>query len=396
MKSLRSSIMPVLALQHECIGCMACIDICPKHAIFSYMGLDGHRYVKVDREKCVGCKKCEKICKLSRGNYGENNIHKSNIYAAWNKDILERRMSTSGGVFSATAKTILKRGGVVVGASLSGRECRHILIRNVDEIPLLQGSKYMSSTMEGIYKTVEQEIKNSIVLFSGLPCQCAGMLAYFENHPNRDNLITMDLVCGGTPSRILIDKFYQRFPEVERIVSFRKKDKYKLKVKINNDVISVNEKNLPLHGFNCDMTNRLCCYNCKFAVTHRKTDYTIGDLWNYNIYPKEHYKGISTLIVHSEKGNEILKDSEIELHEINWGDSIKFCRRIASGKRHIFRPREKLVENSRNMEYDDFLKLYCIDMGPKDITMFLFRVYRYIITKLEFIIIDIKLNKILK
>ena len=88
----------------------------------------------------------------------------------------------------------------------------------------------MSSSMDGIYKIIEQNIDKGIVLFSGVGCQCAGVLAYFEKHRSKNNLYTVDLVCGGAPSRLLLDKFYEHYPDIERIVSFREKDKYVLKV----------------------------------------------------------------------------------------------------------------------------------------------------------------------
>lgn len=394
MKSLINNSFPVLASKQECTGCMACLDSCSAHAISSYNGPDGHKYVKVDNETCIGCKKCEKICALSRGYYGENDLSKSYIYAAWNTNPSERANATSGGVFAAIAHTVLKKNGVVVGATLDGRECYHILIRSVDELSSLQGSKYMASSMEGIYKTIEREIDKGIVLFSGVACQCAGVLAYFENHKNAKNLITMDLICGGSPSKILLDKFYERYPDVEQIVSFREKDRYKLKVLKEKKIVAIDEKSLPLDGFNCDMTSRLCCYDCKFAVAHRKTDFTIGDLWDYKIFPEEHAKGISTLIVHSDKGNQILDEKNIELHPVNWESCVRSCRRIVYGKRHIFSPRKKLIENAKSMSYEEFLKLYCIDMKPQDIRMFLFRIYRYLYSKVEFWIIDKKIKGI--
>ncbi len=397
MKSLNyNQPLPQLASQYTCTGCMACLNCCPVQAIQSYEGDDGHRYVKIDSDKCIRCKKCEKVCSLSLKNYGENNIHKSKVYAAWNTDPLERRKSTSGGIFSAVARKVIEDKGVVIGATLDDRVCKHILIRNIEDINIIQGSKYIESSMGEIYKEIEKELENKKVLFSGVGCQCAGILAYFDNHKFKNNLITIDLVCGGVPSKILLDKFYENNPNVKRIVSFRDKDKYQLKVEENKRVIEIKKKNLPLNGFNCDMTNRYSCYNCQFACIHRKTDLTIGDLWNYDVYKEEHEKGISTLIIHSESGKKIIETSSLEYHEINWSDCLKSCRRIACGKSHIFSPRYNLIENSKKMSYDDFVELYCITMKPKNCFLFLFRIYRFILNKFLFFKIDHKINKFLK
>ena len=390
------NLFPVLAEEHDCTGCMACLSSCPVNAIQSRKGDDGHNYVEIDEDKCIGCKKCEKICQLSLSNYGDNDIRKSVVYAAWNTNSLDRLNSTSGGIFSAIAKTVLANQGAVVGATLEGRQCKHILISKVDDIYKLQGSKYMASSMEGIYNVIEEELCKGIVLFTGVGCQCAGVLAYFDKHKYRKNLITVDLVCGGAPSKILLDKYYLNNLDVEKIISFRNKDKYTLRIVKNGEIVNDNSKNLPLHGFNCDLTSRFSCYHCQFACAHRKTDLTIGDLWNYNIYKDEHEKGISTIIIHTEAGKNLVDNSNVELHQIKWKDCLCYCRRIVSGEGHIFRPRRNLARNAKNMPYENFVKLYCISMKPRDCILFVFRIYRFIVNRFLHFRIDYRINRILK
>lgn len=374
--------IPQLAKKKECTGCLACVSSCPQGALSSYTADDGHVYVKINEEKCIGCKKCEIVCKNSRNCFGNNNLFESKIYAAWIKDNVIRKKSTSGGVFAAMAKTVIEKGGVVVGSSLENRECRHILISKVEDIIKLQGSKYLASSMDGIYQEIEKKISKGLVLFTGTGCQCAGVLTYFKNSKYKNNLITLDLVCGGYPSKILIDKFYEQHNDIDKIVSFRSKDKYILKVLKDGKVVEFKEKNLPLHGFNCELTNRYSCYNCQFAKAHRKTDITIGDLWNYNVFKEEHSKGISTIIVHSKRGEELLSDSDVIIKNIDWSDSINYCKRIVWGKAPVFHPRKVLAKNSKKMNTNRFEKLYCINMKIKDIDLFIFRIYRFIIRKI--------------
>ena len=370
---------PRLALEKECTGCLACVDCCPKNAIKQYIGKDGHVYVTLDKDECVGCKKCERICNASRMNYGNNKLNKSQIYAAWTGNQEDRKNATSGGIFASLARYIINNGGVVVGACLQDKESKHILIKDTKDIKKLQGSKYMFSSMSGIYKVIEQEISQHKVLFSGVGCQCAGVLAYFEYSPYKSNLITMDLVCGGAPSQILLTKFYQENPNIEKIISFRSKDKYELKVLENGSIKEIKGKSLPLHGFNCELTNKFNCYHCQFACAHRKTDITIGDLWNYEYMPDEHSRGISSVIVHSQEGSELLKKADILMNEIKWKECISYCKRIVWGKAPIFYPRKKLKDNAEKLNSEKFRKLYCMDIKPTDFIMFSFRVYRYII-----------------
>ncbi len=374
---------PKLATKKKCTACLSCVSSCPKGAIQPYTYNDGHVYVRIDKEKCIGCKKCEIVCKNSRNTFGNNNLYESSIYAAWTKNKDVRKNSTSGGIFAALAKTIIEKGGVVVGASLEKRECKHIIISNIEDIKKIQGSKYLCSSMNDIYKKIEERICNGLVLFTGTGCQCAGVIAYFRNNKYKNNLITLDLVCGGYPSKILIDKFYEKHKDIEQIVSFRTKDKYILKVLKNGKIVEVKEKNLPLHGFNCELTNRYNCYNCQFAKAHRKTDITIGDFWNYNLFEEEHSKGISTVIVHTNTGKELLLESDVILKNINWSDSINHCKRILWGKTPLFLPRRMLVNNSKRMNINRFEKLYCINMKIMDFDLFVFRLYRFIIMKIN-------------
>lgn len=384
--------LPRLATEFECTGCMACVDICESGALRMYLGKDGHEYVCLNKEHCIGCLACERICQKSRNYAGENDLKKSRIYAAWSVDKISRKKATSGGVFAAIATQILISGGVVIGAAIIGRECKHIMISNINEIEMLQGSKYMWSSMDGIYKMIERELPNRVVLFSGLGCQCAGVLAYFSQNKYRENLYTMDLVCGGASSRILLDKFYKKYPEIDRIVSFRNKDKYELTVEKTGVKEIFSGKSLPLHGFNCALTNRYNCYNCQFARAHRKTDMTIGDLWNYNYMKEEHAKGISTLIIHNERGQKLVVNSGIVLNNINWSDCINYCKRIVWGKTHIFNARRNLIKNADEMSYQTFYKLYCIAMEPTDIPLEIFRIYRYILMRIN----DFKAKKYIR
>lgn len=373
--------LPHLANEFECTACLACENACPKSAIDHYLAEDGHVYVKVDSSKCIGCLRCQQVCKKSRMYYGENNVLASKLYAAWTNNEKDRANATSGGVFAALARTVLESGGCVVGAELNGFECKHTVIYSVDDIYRLQGSKYIASSMEDIYKIIAAELPYRDVLFSGLGCQCAGVLAFFEEFKTSYKLYTVDLVCGGSPSRILIDKFKEQYPNVKGFLSFRSKDKYELKVKtdIGEEVFS--EKTLPLHGFNCGLTNRYSCYDCQYAKAHRRTDITIGDLWDYSTLTSEHQKGISMAIIHSINGKKLFENSDITATEINWKGALLHNKRTIFGKDHIFNPRRKICVNKKKMNTDRFTKLYTMDIKPNTFGLFLFRLYRYLMQK---------------
>ena len=351
---------PRLPGNNECTGCLACADSCSHHAISLFIGNDGHYYVKVNQERCVGCLQCEKTCPVvSKLDYGQSEL--SVFHAAWNTNDEERMQSASGGAFSAIARYVLEHGGMVVGAATENVcDVRHIVVADVSELPKLQGSKYTQSNTNGIYQKVYGLLKEGKhVLFSGTGCQVGALLSFLQNKKCTGRLITVDLICGGVPSKLLLQKFVQHEPyEVKRIFSYRTKDHgwkpkgfvYNLKVEDADGQIHdyTGKKNLVTTAFSTEMTERYSCYNCKFVGKHRLSDFTIGDLWGDTMYPQEHYKGLSLVITHNQEAEVLLEDMKpyMQTMPCNEKQAAKVNFRLVYGHN----PKQYLVER-RYMEY---------------------------------------------
>ena len=99
----------------KCCGCNACMNVCPKQAISMVDDEKGFKYPKIDSNKCVNCDLCEEIC--PELNNRKENINNINSYACYNNNLEERLNSSSGGIFVLLAKKIIKKYGVVFGAS---------------------------------------------------------------------------------------------------------------------------------------------------------------------------------------------------------------------------------------------------------------------------------------
>ena len=312
--------LPLLADKKKCTACTVCVDTCKHQALSSYIDDDGHYYVKLDQEACISCHACEKACPVINGmNYSES--ENANFYAAWNKNDEERKQSASGGVFAAMAHYILDQGGVVIGAAAENIcNVRHVAIKTVDDLHQLQGSKYTQSSTEGIYKETFQYLKEGkLVLFSGTGCQVAGLLSFLKGKKYIGELTTVDLICGGVPSMLLLQKFVEDEPyKVKRIISYRTKEKgwkptgfvYNMKVEDEEGFIHdyTGKKNLVTTGFGTEMTARYSCYDCKFVGKQRMSDFTIGDLWGDTEFPHEHHNGVSLVIAHNMEAEKLLKD----------------------------------------------------------------------------------------
>lgn len=388
---------PQLPMYKECTGCMACVDSCHQQALQCTMNDEGHIVPVVDQSKCINCGLCEKTCPVvSKQEYTTSPLAKA--YAGWAKDDAVRLVSATAGAFAAMALKVLSEGGYVCGAAIvDGLFVKHICINRVEDLYLLQGSKYTQSDATGIYQTVFEHLKTgTTVLFSGTGCQVAGMYGYIGKKKYDGTLYTVDLICGGVPSRLLIDKFIENEPyKVKRIVSFRSKDngwsprgfKYNLKVEDSNGMLHdySDKHNLITTGFACEMTNRYSCYQCHFAGVNRMSDFTIGDYWGVKAYPEQHHNGVSAIIAHNERAVDFLKgcDRYLEVNEADLKDILSHNKRLALSidKRYLLPERKFLTFAFKRLSYKPLCKIYALDFGSKSPWM-VYKAYRTVLAKL--------------
>ena len=361
---------PILARKKECTGCMACVDSCNHNALKSYLDTDGHLYPKLDVKKCIKCGLCSKSCPIINKTYYSQQKTFSKPFTAWANNDELRMKSASGGIFAAIAHQFILDGGIVVGASIEGCNINHIIIESIEELHKLQGSKYQQGDLSGIYIEIKHKLdQNQKVLFSGTPCQIGGLQGFLKNK-EYPNLFTIDLICGGFPSILPMNLFIRNNKnQIKTIISFRDKTngwkshgyKYSLKViDDKNNVVNFGNNNLPINAFDSGLTKRYSCYNCKFATANRISNLTIGDFWGDIDYPEQHYKGLSLVVVHNERGMSLLNLSNITYHEVNWDKAIKKNTRMIYGKNklniHIVRLFIKPI--FKYMPYASICKIY--------------------------------------
>ena len=176
----------------RCSGCMACLNACPGSAI-APISEKGFLYPRVDAKKCDDCGKCEEVCPYSHPlptSRGES------VYIAYTDEAL-RRSSSAGGVFAVLALRTLASGGVVFGAAYDEKgNCSHRYIEDADDLHTLMGRKYVISGLGDSYSRVKDFLlAEREVLFSGTPCQIAGLKGYLGAPYPR--LLTVEVGCGG-------------------------------------------------------------------------------------------------------------------------------------------------------------------------------------------------------
>ena len=115
--------MITLARKEDCCGCHACETACPTQCITMREDSEGFLYPETDVSKCIDCHLCEKVCPVinpfPRPDVFPNNLPDPLSYAAKIRDEGVRDESSSGGIFTALAEAIIRRGGVVFGVRWS-------------------------------------------------------------------------------------------------------------------------------------------------------------------------------------------------------------------------------------------------------------------------------------
>ena len=114
--------------------------------------------------------------------------------------------STSGGAFTALADYILEQNGVVYGTGYD-KDMRVVCKRAATKQQLqdMRGSKFVQSDLRNVFKILKRiKRRQPTILFSGTPCQVAGLLSFKEKP---DNLLCVDFVCRGVPSPGLWDNY---------------------------------------------------------------------------------------------------------------------------------------------------------------------------------------------
>ena len=317
----------------DCSGCEACKSVCPKSCIEMCFDAEGFWYPKVDKDNCIHCNLCSNICPV---------IHSADVnefpqvYAAYNKNEKVRLSSSSGGIFYSLSKKVIEEKGVVFGAAFDvSFDVKHIFIEDEKDIKKLMGSKYVQSRIGEAYIDAERFLKNGRkVLFSGTPCQIAGLYAYLRKP--YDKLITVDIICHGVPSP-KVWKEYLKLKEKKNTeiknVCFRDKkfgwSNFSFKISYDSNEIyeSVAGKDMYMRGFLSNVYLRPSCHKCAFKGEQRVADITLADFWGIdNVMPdiNQDNKGISMVLVNSEKATEYLKlDNEIQYYKVDAKAALK-------------------------------------------------------------------------
>ena len=154
-----------------------------------------------------------------------------------------------------------------------------------------------------------------MVLFSGTPCQVAGLKLFLGREYN--NLVCIDLICHGVPSPKVFSKYLSEKAGKHKIVAMTFRNKQN---GVHNSVLDywldngekiseTYKESIYIKGFNQNFFIRPSCFKCKYKGIRRCSDITIGDFWGIDeFHPNfSNSYGTSAVIIHSEKGIQIFE-----------------------------------------------------------------------------------------
>lgn len=313
-------------IENKCVGCGACYVVCPIKSIEMKCNENGFLYPMVDNTTCIECGRCVKSCPVS-SMPSQNDIKV--MYGGVYKDSKIVKQSSSGAAFYLFAEKIINDGGYVSGVTIDSEfHVKHILINSVQDLYKLMGSKYVQSDTGVIFKEIEQIInKEKYVLFSGTPCQCAGLVSYLRNNSNKKMdkyLYTVEFICHGVPSPMIWEEYIKyklMIAEGEKLYNINFRDKkygwhdFGLSYKIDDkNYFSKLRDDIYYNGFIENLFLRESCYNCKFKGTMSVADISIADFWGSEKYAPElsqyYDMGTSLITVFSMKGKQLFDSSK--------------------------------------------------------------------------------------
>lgn len=315
--------MPKLADKSQCTGCTACASICPRQCIQMKKDDAGFEFPEViEQSACIACGACERICPVLANKKTEESHSSTFAYAAFSINDSLRMESSSGGVFSELAVVILQLGGIIYGASYDDEGVvRHTGIEAQKELGKLRGAKYSQSILGDSFLTLKKQLDSGrTVLFSGTPCQVAGLRAFLKR--DYDNLVCIDFVCHGIPSPMVWEKYVRYRSQIDngdmfpQHINLRNKESgwsnYAYSVEFtyadNTRYLCKNGDDPFMRLFVNDYILRESCSNCHFKGYKRVSDITLGDFWGiWNIDPEmDDDKGTSLILTHTAKGENMM------------------------------------------------------------------------------------------
>ncbi|WP_295084232.1 Coenzyme F420 hydrogenase/dehydrogenase, beta subunit C-terminal domain [Ruminococcus sp.] len=353
---MSNDIFPVFKIieKSRCTGCECCVNVCPKQCITMEPNEEGFLYPTFDESMCVNCQLCSQRCPVI--NAVEKKDIKYECYTGFAKSKEIVNSSASGGMFSLLVDEFLKiseGNGYVSGVVWNDnfKKTVHIVTDDINQIYKMRSSKYIQSYKGSAFKKIKELLEyDKYVMFSGTPCECAGLKSYLNKDYNK--LFIVDLVCQGPTTPLAMDQFIDHISKKNKYIikSIDMRHVYKtpwipqwIKIEFENRCSFVKLFYETAIGRAVHIMQRMSCYSCQFNGNRRASDITIGDHHGAKIDdPCYNPYGTSIIIINSKKGNELVSGlkKHAELLQVSYSSLLEKNPRINSAGKEPSKRRE--------------------------------------------------------
>lgn len=296
-----------------CCGCNLCVSICSRNAIEIRDELKTLNAM-IDADKCISCALCHRLCPQNNNPRRSEPIY---WYQGWAEDEI-RSNSSSGGFATALARQFIIEGGTIYSCKLENGDFIYSSAQSMAELEGFSGSKYVKSNPGTVYTDIKKcLLDNRKVLVIGLPCHIGALKNYIPDNL-QEKLITIDLICHGSPSVKLLSMALSEYGydlHKAKEVLFRNKDKYAVKCDYH-PITPVGTWDRYTMGFLNGTFFTENCYSCQYAGVDRTGDITLGDSWGTDLVGEEN-KGISLALCQTEKGYNLLESAGLTLCNVD-------------------------------------------------------------------------------
>ena len=199
----------------------------------------------------------------------------------------------------------------------------HIGVKTVADLAKLRGSKYVQSYIsDSLFSEIKKELNEGrLVLFSGTPCQVAGLKLFLRK--KYENLLLADLICHGVPSPKVFAEYlsYLEKQQGDKCVCFNFRDKkrgwksYFISALFSHQYYANADLDPYMYFFMRGFFQRPSCYQCQYTSVKRVSDITLADFWGISSSRKikDDDKGISLVLVNTPTGSAAFDKCKPEL-----------------------------------------------------------------------------------
>jgi len=184
---------PLEKMKEYCVGCGACVALCPVGAIKPSIQND-FATIEINNSICIDCGVCYKYCPSL--NQTQHKDIQQALFFGYSKYENIRFNGASGGAVTSLLKAFLEKPNHVVFVTcIRGFLTESKLVSDPNKLTKYQGSIYFKTFSLRYLNKILDASKHSKVCFVGLPCQVSVLKRIVGNSPK---YLFISLFCNHT------------------------------------------------------------------------------------------------------------------------------------------------------------------------------------------------------